>query len=70
MSLTCISCKIIETVLRDSIGDHLNSNNLLSAHTYGFTRGRSCETQLIAVLNDLTKSLDAGHNIDVIYLDF
>ena len=37
---------------------------------HGFVRGRSCVTQLLTLLHDLGASLDAGDEIDVIYLDF
>ena len=37
---------------------------------HGFGRGRSCVTQLLTFLHDLGASLDAGNEIDVIYLDF
>jgi len=49
---------------------HITTNHLLSPHQFGFLPGRSCTTQLLDVLNYLTVNLDAGHCIDVIYLDF
>ena len=30
----------------------------------------SCETQLLETINDLTSALDAGHEVDVLFLDF
>ena len=37
---------------------------------HGFIQGRSCVTQLLAVLDSWTLALDEGGNIDTIYLDF
>jgi len=31
---------------------------------------RSCETQLLETINDLTSALDAGYEVDVLFLDF
>ena len=33
------------------------------------TKNRSCETQLITVINNWTKSLDAGSQVDTVILD-
>ena len=37
---------------------------------YGFRRGRSCETQLLEFVEELTTSLEGGRHTDVIILDF
>jgi len=37
---------------------------------HGFTSGRSCSTQLLLAMNDWTKALHTGHNIDIMYFDF
>ena len=50
--------------------DHLQSLNLLSDAQHGFRRKRSCESQLILVVNELAKCLNNGDQIDVILLDF
>ena len=70
VSLTCICCKLMEKFIRDSIVDHLIENDLYSNCQHGFRSGRSCVTQLIEVIDDLTKLLDEGNKIDMIYLDF
>ena len=50
--------------------DHLQSLNLLSDAQHGFRRKRSCESQLILVINELAESLNNGDQMDVILLDF
>jgi hypothetical protein len=37
---------------------------------HGFTRGRSCLTNLLEFLEGITYKLDKGEQVDVIYLDF
>ena len=70
VSLTCILCKIMESIVRDNIVAHLNMHALIRSTQHGFTAGKSCQTNLIEYLNTLTKLVDEGHSIDVVYLDF
>ena len=37
---------------------------------HGFRLGRSCLSQLIAHYDHITRLLESGHNVDVIYIDF
>ena len=37
---------------------------------HGFTKGRSCASQLIRVYHDIGATLDKGGQVDIIYLDF
>ena len=37
---------------------------------HGFLEGRSCTTQLLEFLEDITTASDQGDDVDVIYLDF
>ena len=49
---------------------HLSSNNLFSASQHGFRPGRSCDTQLLEVLDDWTRHIENGQPVDSVYLDF
>jgi len=49
---------------------HLEVNNILSDHQYGFCHSRSCETLLITLLHDLSHCYDAGIQTDIIFRDF
>ena len=50
--------------------NYLTRYSLISPYQFGFTPGRSCTTQLLHVLDYLTKHLDNGYSIEMIYLDF
>ena len=49
---------------------YTSENNFFSPEQHGFTSGKSCTTQLLEFLEDLTEALDNGKDIDVVYLDF
>ena len=70
VSLTSIICKIMESIVRDQVVGHMASNNLFSDAQHGFISGRSCSTNLIAVLDKWSEALDNGLPVDAIYLDF
>ena len=63
-------CKVLESIIRDQLFDHLKSNDLLSEEQHGFREGRSCLTNLLTTLEDWTTYIDEGDCVDVAYLDF
>ena len=70
VSLTCIMCKLLEKIIRESMVNHMKKCNLFSDKQYGFISGRSTVLQLLAVLESWTQSLDIGNDIDVAYCDY
>ena len=48
----------------------LSHYDLLNDTQLGFMRGRSCLTNLLTYMEGVTRMLDAGKNMDIIYLDF
>ena len=52
ITLTCISCKIIETIIKNDLISHLYNNKLISKHQHGFLRKHSTSTQLLECVND------------------
>ena len=48
--------------------NHLNTHTLLLKSQHGFTKGKSCLTNLLSFLEDVTKAIDEGKPLDVIYL--
>ena len=70
VSLTCILCKVMESIIRDAIVKHLAENKLLLPSQHGFMKAKSCLTNLLEYLETLTKLVDEGHSVDIIYCDF
>ena len=70
VSLTCVLCKVLESLIRDVIVTYFTENNLYAKCQHGFRKKRSCVTQLLEVMEDITSLMDRGHSVDVIYMDF
>ncbi|KAG0437822.1 hypothetical protein HPB47_017273 [Ixodes persulcatus] len=70
ISLTCILCKIFETLICSKISTHLEVNNLFCSSQHGFRKGRSCETLLSLLHHDLSSALDSSKEADVLSIDF
>lgn len=70
VSLTCILCKVLESILRDHFIEHMVRNQLFTDKQYGFISGRSSTLQLLKVLDEWTEALDEGNSIDCVYMDF
>lgn len=70
VSLTSIVGKLMETLLKDRIVEHLKSHGLQDEKQHGFTSGRSCQTNLIDFFDWVTKIIDGGGAVDIAYLDF
>ena len=60
----------MEHILCKHILDHLEHHGALTALQHGFRRGRSCETQPLLTIDDLVRSYDRKHQVDVGILDF
>jgi hypothetical protein len=49
---------------------HAEKNNILYPLQHGFRKGRSCETQLIEFVDDISKNLQEGRQTDILIMDF
>ena len=70
ISLTSIPCKVMESIIRDNIVNYLTVNDLIRSTQHGFMAKKSCTTKLLEFLEKVTKILDEGDPVDIIYLDF
>jgi len=70
VSLTSIVGKLCESIVKDRIVQHLLEHKLLKNSQHGFTSGRSCLTNLLDFFESVTKELDKGNEVDLVYLDF
>jgi hypothetical protein len=69
ISLTCVSCKIMEHVITKHVLNHLESNSLLYDLQHGFRHTRSCETQLLSFVQELAANSDKNIQTDLIIMD-
>ena len=70
VSLTSVPGKVMEKVIKETLMSHLKRNNLVKKSQHGFMPNKSCTTNLLAFLEAVTKAVDEGKDVDVIYLDF
>ena len=70
VSLTSHVCKILESIIKDSITNHINVNNLLNESQHGFISKLSCLTNLLQFIQTVTDYVNQGYPVDVIFLDF
>ena len=70
ISLTCILCKVMEHIIASNLVRHLDSNGLMYDLQHGFRERRSCETQLVSLIEDLASKTSQGKQTDLILLDF
>ena len=70
VSLTSIPCKILEHVLVSNLMKHFENNDILNKRQHGFRRGRSCESQLLEFVEEVSAGLDCGLPTDVVIMDF
>ncbi|CAM5088887.1 unnamed protein product [Natator depressus] len=60
----------MEQVLKESILKHLEERKVIRNSQHGFTKGKSCLTNLIAFYDEITGSVDEGKAMEVLFLDF
>jgi hypothetical protein len=70
VSLTCISCKMLEHIIVSNMMKHFDCYDVLTDCQHGFRRRRSCETQLLTLIDELVNSLDKRKQQDLAVLDF
>ena len=64
ISLTCICCKLLEHIVVSNIMSHADKYNILYPFQHGFRKFRSCETQLIEFIDDVTRNLYVLESVD------
>ena len=68
--MTSQVCKVLESIVRDNILEHVKEYKLIKESQHGFLKRKSCLTNLLEFLEFVTNYIDQGYPIDVIYLDF
>ena len=70
VSLTSVICKLLERLIKDHMVEFLVKHKLLNSSQHGFLKARSCVTNMVCLLEEITKWIDVGSPVDIIYLDF
>ena len=68
--LTAQLCKTLESFIKEDIEEHFVKFNIVRDTQHGFQSGKSCFTNLLIFLEEITKLLDEGIPVDVLYMDF
>jgi Reverse transcriptase (RNA-dependent DNA polymerase) len=69
ISLLCSISKILEKIVQIKLVKHLEANNLLYKHQYGFLKGKSTELNLLHVTSKITEALNDGSFCIGLFLD-
>jgi hypothetical protein len=68
VSLTSVSFKLLESIIKDRIMAHLKKHRLIRKSQHGFMPGRSCTTNLLAFFDKATAAIDRGESFDAEFL--
>jgi hypothetical protein len=69
ISLTSTACKVFEKIVCSYLRKILDNENWLSQAQHGFRAMHSCDTQLVALTQELADVIDRGGVVDAAFLD-
>ena len=68
--LTSVPGKMTEKIILGPTERHLTDNAIVRHRQHGLTKGKSCLTNSIAFSDKVTRLVDEGKAVDVVFLDF
>ena len=60
----------MEQLTLGAVSRHIKDNRFIRGSQHGFTKGKSCLTNLITFYEDVIRWIDDVKAVDVVYLDF
>jgi len=70
VSLTSIPGKVMEQLILEVIIKQVEEKKVIRSSQHGFTKGKSCLTNLTAFYGGVTGWVGEGRAVDVVYIDF
>jgi hypothetical protein len=70
VSLLCILCKLLESIITPQIVNHIRINHLACSQQHGFVKGKSTTTNLLEALNIWSEAMMHGIPVDILFLDY
>ena len=68
--MTCVLCKVLEHIVASSMAKHFTELDIHYDLQHGLREKRSCEAQLIMLVDELAKNMQMGKQTNLILLDF
>ena len=70
ITITSILCRLLEKIVKKHIMEHFEDNKIIPKEQHGFVPNRSCFTNLLDTMDNITKLQDMGVRVDEVFLDF
>ena len=70
LTMLNLNSKILESIVCDSLDNHLSEEEILHPNQWGFKKGISTELLFLNLTEKWKKALDHGYKIGIIFVDF
>ena len=70
VSLTSVICKLLETIIRDHMMDFLVKHKINKPFSAWVPKSKIMPNKFVMFFDEITKWVDEGSPVDLIYLDF